>query len=138
MNDNSTQLPTWSVECDRLLPTLRALGGPHALGLPLGPGEKLFIKIDTEGAELVIFPSVIEVIEAAAAKEVVVVVSMHNTWDGHTVAQRNRFREATERFTSVTPIADFNKGARFTAAEAWTTRSEMWHSYKEVVLKGFA
>ena len=94
------KLPYWSVRCKRLLPLLKSLKGEKKLELPYGEDTKLFLKIDTEGAELKVLPNIYDVLEQFAG-EITIVLSTHAQYEYANTLEQQLFRDAVYKFKYV-------------------------------------
>jgi FkbM family methyltransferase len=137
--DKSTftaSLPRWNVQCDRLMPSLSKLS-PSPFQM-LGAGDKLFLKIDTEGAELIILPDIFDVLLQAQQQitrtgVITVILSMHDSLKSGTPAQVERFWSALARFKTITSVPKFLAGERTPAADI---AKPDFHAFSEFVLHG--
>ena len=114
-------LPRWNVQCDRLMPSLSKLS-PSPFQM-LGAGDKLFLKIDTEGAELIILPDIFDVLlqaqqQITSTGVITVILSMHDSLKSGTPAQVERFWSALARFKTITEVSKYLAGERTPAADA--------------------
>jgi len=129
-------LPRWNVQCDRLMPSLSKLK-PSPFGM-LTPGDKLFLKMDTEGAELIIFPDIFDVLlkaqeQIGSTGQIVIILSMHQSLRGGTPSQVSAFWSAIARFKTCDSVQKYLAGQRTPVANIV---KQDFHSMTEFVVHG--
>ena len=98
--------------------------------MPYGEDTKLFLKIDTEGAELKVLPNIYDVLEQFAG-EITIVLSTHAQYEYANTLEQQLFRDAVYKFKYATEISSFVTGVRTPSNAAKLS------GYNELVLSGF-
>jgi len=117
--------PMWSAYCFTLHELLQ-----YYSVVPLAPHEELFIKIDTEGAEAPLIPSLYAVFKDLAPR-ISVYLSMHDvvTQETYPTEGREKFIMTLHLFTYATEASHFALGAKNFSKDISADKLCRWCSY---------